>query len=326
MTAEHKLQELMIRYESLAQERDVLLIQKEEYKKDIDEVKDKNDQLIEENRSYKELFEIEQRKITFTHMISSNMEDLNVCNQDLTTELIEYKKLIKQLTSENTVLKNENHKYKLALQNSNELTRKQQQMHMNNSLDLGNKITKLNNECELLKSTITSINSFQNQNQYEIIEKQSCAHSAPETAATSPICSTRLEQPKALPFHVRSPIKYMFDHSENVKSESLCLEEDSVNFGSSIVLFDKCTDSDIHSKNDVNNDDPFIKQSMTHEYETDLLTAKIDEIHKLQEINIDNEELIEKLEEEIKILTKRNHELRSTLDGGFRCVSLKWFS
>ena len=77
-----------------------------------------------------------------------------------------------------------------------------------------------------------------------------------------------------------------------------------------------------HSSDDILD----IKQSVTNEFDTEILLAKIDQVKKLREVNEDYETKIEKLEDEIKLLKQQNHQLIQKLDGGFRCIALRWFS
>lgn len=69
-----------------------------------------------------------------------------------------------------------------------------------------------------------------------------------------------------------------------------------------------------------------IKQSVTNEFDTEILLAKIEQVKKLREVNEDYETKIEELEDELKLLKQQNHQLIQRLDGGFRCIALRWFS
>ena len=83
------------------------------------------------------------------------MDDMEMDNDDLNSEIKQYKQLLKQLKLENIQLKNENKKYKLALENSNELKQKREEIYTNNKLKLENKNKELQQELDALRLDIS---------------------------------------------------------------------------------------------------------------------------------------------------------------------------
>eukprot|EP01084_Bolivina_argentea_P169019 293024_1 len=129
-----------------------------EYKKEIDFMKDRNRQLVEENRSYQQLLEAQQHRVSFSHTIASSLDELSFTNVHLNIKMAEYKKLIDMLKSECSALKNENKKYKLMSQSWNEAKQNQERIYVADKSIFINKIKELNEECQLLRYEISKMN------------------------------------------------------------------------------------------------------------------------------------------------------------------------
>eukprot|EP00486_Rosalina_sp_Unknown_P002588 CAMPEP_0201568910 /NCGR_PEP_ID=MMETSP0190_2-20130828/10251_1 /ASSEMBLY_ACC=CAM_ASM_000263 /TAXON_ID=37353 /ORGANISM="Rosalina sp." /LENGTH=453 /DNA_ID=CAMNT_0047990593 /DNA_START=87 /DNA_END=1448 /DNA_ORIENTATION=- len=445
LTTEEQLQDLLLKHEALEQEVNVFVLENREYKKDINELKERNSQLMEDNAAYQQLLQFEQQEITFTHERLSTLKDVDLDNIDLNQQLKEYKQLLKQLKLENISIKNENKKYKLALENYDQQKQKREEIYTNNKLNLDNKIKELQEENESLRIDIStmSINPYQylvanghgssnkttgthsrkhsNAQHDQSEEKQYEERNYSNNGPTTPYGILRIKGLKspgptpgpfpgttpgpvprpltdrstvdendvnangsALPVFndFRSPVFNEYSHSHSQKSQytddhfdlsrdnhdnrstdnnnhdvdhlnvkvpngypydpEFDEEGDGTTYvGYATYKYGQQQDIDNLSRKSMSNlmasvkgsstDDVLhingLKQSVTKEiFDTDILLAKIEQVKKLREVNEDYETKIEELEDEVKLLRQQNHQLIQRLDGGFRCVALRWFS
>lgn len=433
LTTEEQLHDLLLKHEALEQEVNVFVLENREYKKDINELKETNSQLREDNAAYKQLLQFEQQEITFTHERLTTLEHVDLDNIDLSQQLKEYKQLLKQLKLENISIKNENKKYKLALENYDQQKQKREEIFTNNKLNLENKIKELQEENESLRIDISTMNINPYQYLVTASNKTTATHSRKHSNAqhdqseekqyeernyhnsngpTTPYGILRIkgmkspgptpgpfpgttpgpvprpltdrstvdDNDKVLPVFndFRSPVFNEYSHSHSQKSQ---YTDDHYE----VSRDNNSTDNNHHSTDHLNvkvpNGYPYdpefdedhegivdcgygigtykdvaidnlsrkslsnlmasvkgnstddvlhingLKQSVTKEiFDTDILLAKIEQVKKLREVNEDYETKIEELEDEVKLLRQQNHQLIQRLDGGFRCVALRWFS
>eukprot|EP01084_Bolivina_argentea_P269947 458903_1 len=137
MTSLQQLYDATLKLELAQQEIEIIKLEKIEYEKEINQLKQQNEELLQENNSY-----IEDEKLQKQHTFKS-------------------------LTLQNAKLQKENAKYRTRLEQLNKQKQKRKTTYMNNELQLQNTIKQLQNEINALnvsqiqyeKCRISSIDS-----------------------------------------------------------------------------------------------------------------------------------------------------------------------
>eukprot|EP01084_Bolivina_argentea_P217897 369879_1 len=159
MSILEQLQDTKNKLESVEQENKVIKLEIIEYRKEINNIKQENKKLLQENNELCELIDLEQNKSHHSHSLSAEIELINSYNADLNVQISKYQTLTKRLNSRYKLIQSENEKYKISLQ---QLTNKQNQMekiHINEMAKLKNKIKQLQNECDILTDKLNNNNN-----------------------------------------------------------------------------------------------------------------------------------------------------------------------
>eukprot|EP01084_Bolivina_argentea_P034650 64148_1 len=313
LTLQHKLQDLNIKYESVAHQLQVALLENEEYQKEILSFKEKNAQLQEDNKSCTELMNIEETRMHFTHSLSLTLDHLDLNNIDLKSQVKEDKKLINELKHVNNLLQTENEKYKQSLLNQNEFQKKRESIHLTKKLDLGNKIKELAYENESLQTALLTTIVSQpdiDEKQIESNTKHSHKHSysfsddKDEIVRLKSIRSnSRNSNPLFSEFGITSPNSYS-------------------------VPQDKIIDIYDHNTENINvfgydsHDQQLLME--TYDISTPIVSPRVNELKTLRDINNENKIRIKELQVEITKLKLKNGELEQKIDSGFKCVGFNW--
>eukprot|EP01084_Bolivina_argentea_P217896 369878_1 len=150
MSILEELQDTKNKLASVEAENKVMKLEIIEYSKEINNIKQENKILSQENNELWELMKLEKHKSYHSHSLSNEMELINSCNADLNAQISQYQSLAKRLNSQYAIIQSENEKYKISLQ---QLTNKQKQMdkiHINEMVELKNKMKLLQNEYDIL--------------------------------------------------------------------------------------------------------------------------------------------------------------------------------
>eukprot|EP01084_Bolivina_argentea_P269946 458902_1 len=161
MTSLQQLYDATLKLELAQQEIEIIKLEKIEYEKEINQLKQQNEELLQENNSYIEDEKLQKQHMLLLHCSATNTNDINSYNLILNKEIFKYKKLVKSLTLQNAKLQKENAKYRTRLEQLNKQKQKRKTTYMNNELQLQNTIKQLQNQCNTLQNEINALNVSQ---------------------------------------------------------------------------------------------------------------------------------------------------------------------
>ena len=272
------------------------------------------------------------------------LDDIHLDNLDLTIQIKEYQKLIKQLKIENIQLKNENDKYKLAIESNNELKQKREEIYANNKSILEQKNKELQHEIDALNANINSILHHNNHNHRTKSRRSSAGSTKFEphlwssptqtlrihSNRTSPTEHKNILTPPLSPYKSApvtpyrggsdlglSPIVHQMRNSFSYDPDyHIDLDDNKSEYSSAFEYGQQASRGSIDLKEYHLN----LIQGMSKDAEE--LNAKSEEIKKLKKVRDKQDLLIEGLEKEMKLLKQRNRKLKKKLDDKFVCSSL----
>ena len=286
------------------------------YVAQIEDLKQKNSELNDDIASYKELLKFEEKELSFVHSKLSTLEDIDLDNDDLSLQITKYKQLLKQLKLENVSLKNENKKYKVALESYDQQKQKREEIHANHRLNLQNKIKELQEENESLLLDLSAMNQFGSRSSksisatsYSNLRDESILMDgfmriknlkSPTKHATAKDSISNIQSDE---YSKKTYDNFIFQRSTTNLNDYYAFNASTISLNHNIVD-EKCANCKL------------INQSMTKEYDFDEYLAKIDEY----------ELIIKKLKREVTSLKFKNKQLIERLDSRFKCGSMEWFS
>lgn len=255
--------------------------------------------------------EFEEHELHFMHSRLCTLEDIDLDNDDLNAQIKKYKQLLKQLKLENISIKNENKKYKLALENYNQQKQKREEIYTNNKLNSENKVRELEEENESLRLDIAAMTQpvIPISNQYEYDKNVNITSNM-----------TNIEDETQHIQYIKTPINHN-SHNSNTGSRKSSISNATFDqafiFGNNSA---KDLDQELFNNSMSvlsNNFDSLIKQSVTNKCDSDGLLAKIDQY----------ESVISELKDKVTSLKFKNKQLTEKLDSnGSKCVAMQWFS
>eukprot|EP00483_Globobulimina_turgida_P009437 UN09456 len=168
MPLHDQLQDLTIKYEALENQQKTMKLENKEYKHHIVMLQHRNDDLQKELLHYKEHHNHHEQHIKpmLNLHINSIQDSLNHHDEEmekLQETNQQYAKLLKTTKSENSTIKQENEKYRIALENckkqalQNDILR---QLHDDTITANKNEINSLENELQLLRDQLYAINTI----------------------------------------------------------------------------------------------------------------------------------------------------------------------
>merc|ERR1712228_462779 len=95
------IQQLRIKLEFAEQENRIIALEKEEYKKEMNELKQQNERLMNEKDLHFETKQNMTNDMIFFRTLSVKLDALNGKNDDLNAQIFEYQNIIKQQQSQN---------------------------------------------------------------------------------------------------------------------------------------------------------------------------------------------------------------------------------
>eukprot|EP01083_Nonionella_stella_P186451 682489_1 len=104
MSQEAQTVELGIKLETAEQQLAIIGLENAEYKKEINELKQRNEDLMNENGWFVESAKREKQTVSYLQSISEDMDAVSVYNANLNSKVSQYQKSLKILTSSNEYL------------------------------------------------------------------------------------------------------------------------------------------------------------------------------------------------------------------------------
>eukprot|EP01084_Bolivina_argentea_P197623 338630_1 len=132
---EQQLEDLTDKYETLEHTASLLELEKEEYQKELSKIKQQNIDLTQKNeKAMKFITEMQQEKrlLTKSYTVKAiDLDMLNYKNTETTTKLKQNIKNTHRLHEEYEIIKQQNEKYKMDLENHLEEIQKKEQEKIN---------------------------------------------------------------------------------------------------------------------------------------------------------------------------------------------------
>eukprot|EP01083_Nonionella_stella_P040122 109071_1 len=312
MSQEAQTVELGIKLETAEQQLAIIGLENAEYKKEINELKQRNEDLMNENGWFVESAKREKQTVSYLQSISEDMDAVSVYNANLNSKVSQYQKSLKILTSSNEYLQKENAKYKAKLETLIQKTQRKHAIYMDNVSILESKIRELQHECDTLRDDhANTLNVLQTVSDSGSDEKQ--FEPPPECEDKSSLLRIKLAPYASINHHhmqmMRSPLQ---SDCELDITTPIIYSNDEVK-----IPFTPIAQSTRFGYTE----DIIGELSTSNELEVPCDSSKV-MVSKLKEMNRKKEHKIQKLVKHIKLLQKKNDALSKRNNKS--CIAWVW--
>eukprot|EP01083_Nonionella_stella_P275907 937161_1 len=151
MTSLQQLYDATLKLELAQQEIEIIKLEKIEYEKEISNLKEQNEHLLNEKNSYLEMNKLAEEQVSYLRSISSEVNKINDNNEDLHIQISQYQTMVKRLNLKCINLQKENKKYEILIAKLNQEKESRDTAHNKNISELQKQIHELENECNTLR-------------------------------------------------------------------------------------------------------------------------------------------------------------------------------